>query len=147
MAGFVRDDGIEIDDDERRVDLAAVHRFLSEESYWAKGREFATVERLVREATRVVGAYDGSRQIGFARCFSDRVSLAWVADVYVEASHRGRGVGEDVVRVLIEGSQFAHIRWMLGTADAHAFYTKVGFGPPGPRLIERPRRDGDPPAA
>jgi GNAT superfamily N-acetyltransferase len=141
---LTRPDGVEIDDDVARVDIGAVHRFLATESYWAPGRDRETVERLVREATRVVGAYDGGRQVGFARCFSDRVTLAWVADVYVDASHRGRGIGEAVVRHLIEGSDFVGVRWMLGTADAHTFYAKLGFGPPSERILER-RRAQDPP--
>jgi GNAT superfamily N-acetyltransferase len=141
---LTRPDGVEIDDDVARVDIGAVHRFLATESYWAPGRDRETVERLVQEATRVVGAYDGGRQVGFARCFSDRVTLAWVADVYVDASHRGRGVGEAVVRHLIEGSDFVGVRWMLGTADAHTFYAKLGFGPPSERILER-RRAQDPP--
>jgi len=145
LAWFTRPDGVEIDDDPDRVDVGAVHRFLAEESYWAPGRDWATAERLVREATRVVGAYDADRQVGFARCFSDRVTLAWVADVYVDASHRRRRIGEDLVRHLIEESDFADIRWMLGTADAHSFYAKLGFGPPSERILERPRAAGDPP--
>ncbi|MEA2704215.1 MAG: hypothetical protein QOD63_2160 [Actinomycetota bacterium] len=146
MARITRPDGVELDDDVDRVDVGAVHRFLAEESYWAPGRDRATVERLIREATRIVGAYDAGRQVGFARCFSDRVTLAWLGDVYVEASHRGRGVGEAVVRFLIEGSDFPGIRWMLGTADAHTFYAKLGFGAPGERILERPRAAGDPAA-
>jgi GNAT superfamily N-acetyltransferase len=146
VARITRLDGVEIDDDVGRVDVDAVHRFLAEESYWAPGRDRVTVERLIREATRIVGAYDAGLQIGFARCFSDRVTLAWVADVYVEASHRGRGIGEAVVRFLIEGSDFAGVRWMLGTADAHTFYAKLGFGSPGERILERPRAAGDPSA-
>jgi predicted N-acetyltransferase YhbS len=142
---FARPDGVEIDDDAARVDVDAVHRFLAEESYWASGRDRATVLRLVREATRVVGAYDDGRQVGFARCFSDGVTLAWVGDVYVERSHRGRRIGEDVMRFLIEGSEFSDVRWMLGTADAHSFYAKFGFGPPSDRVLERPRAAGDPP--
>jgi GNAT superfamily N-acetyltransferase len=144
VARIHRPDGIEIDDDPERVDVTAVHRFLSEESYWGRGRDLATVRRLVGDATRIVAAYDRDRQIGFARCFSDRVSMAWIGDVYVEASHRGRRIGEDVVRFLIEGSGFAGIRWMLGTADAHTFYAKLGFGPPSDRILERPRAAGDP---
>jgi len=144
MSRITRPDGVQIDDDRRRVDIDAVHHFLSEESYWATGRDRSTVARLVAEATRLVGAYDAGRQIGFARCFSDRVTLAWVADVYVEGSHRGCGIGEGMVRLLIEGSDFAGIRWMLGTADAHTFYSKLGFGPPSERILERPRAAGDP---
>jgi GNAT superfamily N-acetyltransferase len=133
-----RPDGIEIDDDRARIDVDAVHRFISEQSYWAKGRDRATMVRLIDHATRVVGAYEDGRQIGFARCFSDEVTLAWVNDVYVESTHRGRRVGEDLVRQLIEGSAFPRIRWMLATRDAHSFYAKLGFGTPGPLVLERP---------
>ena len=143
---FVRADGIELDDDPARVDTGAVHRFLSEESYWARGRDLTAVTRLIAEATRVVGAYDGALQVGFARCISDRVSVAWIADVYVLSSHRGRRIGEDVIRQLIEGSTYSHVRWLLGTADAHSFNARLGFGPPSSRLMERPRLHGDPPA-
>ena len=54
-------DGLELDDDRARVDVDAVHRFLSEEAYWVRGRSRETIERLVRESTRVVAAYDATR--------------------------------------------------------------------------------------
>jgi GNAT superfamily N-acetyltransferase len=133
---------ITLSDDRELVDVDAVHRFLSEESYWAKGRDRETVARLIAEATRIVGAYDDGRQVGFARVVSDRVSLAWVGDVYVLAPYRGGGLGETLMRKLIEESGFAHIRWMLGTMDAHTFYARLGFGPPSERIMERPRAEG-----
>jgi GNAT superfamily N-acetyltransferase len=146
VATLLRPDGIVIDDDRARVDVDAVHRFLSEESYWAKGRDRETVARLIVEATRVVAAFDDGRQVGFARCFSDRVTTAWINDVYIESTHRGRRIGEDLVRWLIEGSEFPTIRWMLGTRDAHTFYAKLGFGVPGPLILERPPERLPPPA-
>src|SRR5207302_11509842 len=88
--------GIELDDDPQRIDIDAVHDFLANESYWATGRPRDTVERLVREAQRVVGLYDGERQIGFARAFTDGVSLVYLADVYVLPEYRGRGFGIDL---------------------------------------------------
>ena len=38
-------DGYELDDDPGRIDVAAVHRYLSEESYWAAGRPYELQER------------------------------------------------------------------------------------------------------
>ena len=76
-------DGLELDDDPARIDVEAVHRFISEESYWAPGRPYAVQERLVREATRVVGLYDGGIQIGFCRAVGDGVAVMYLADVYV----------------------------------------------------------------
>ena len=64
--------------DPQQVDLGAVHRYLSGESYWAKGRPRAEVERLVGEATRVVGIYHEGVQVGFCRAVSDRAAVAYV---------------------------------------------------------------------
>ncbi len=130
-------DGLELDDDPRRVDVDAVHAFLSQ-SYWAKGRPRGTVERLVRDAARVVGLYDGDRQVGFARTVSDGVSVAYLADVYVLPEYRGRGLGVELVREAVDNGPYAHVRWLLNTADAHGLYEKLGFGVPSERLMERP---------
>ena len=75
--------GYELDDDVARIDVDAVHRYLSEESYWAGGRPREVVEDLVRGPTRVVGLYHASDQVGFARVVSDGHTLAYLADVYV----------------------------------------------------------------
>jgi GNAT superfamily N-acetyltransferase len=127
----------ELDDDPARIDVDTVHRYLAEESYWAKGRPRDVVERLVREATRVVGLYLDGRQVGFARAVSDGVSVAYLADVFVLPEFRGRGLGVELVRETIERGPFARVRWLLHTRDAQKLYEKFGFGPPGERLLER----------
>jgi ribosomal protein S18 acetylase RimI-like enzyme len=132
-------DGIELDDDPSRIDVDAVHDFLANVSYWAKGRPRESVERLVREAERVVGLYDGSSQIGFARAFTDGVSLAYLADVYVLPEYRGRGLGIELVREMVENGPYQDLRWVLHTRDAHALYRKFRFGAPSERLMERYR--------
>ena len=134
-------EGLELDDDPARIDVAAVHDFLANQSYWAEGRPYDVVERLVREAQRVVGAYDGGRQVGFARAFTDGVSLVYLADVYVLPEYRGRGLGVELVREMVERGPHADIRWVLHTRDAHRLYGKFRFGGPSERLMERYRRD------
>lgn len=119
--------GFELDDDPARVDVWEVHRFLAEDSYWAKGRARDVVERLVREASRVVGLYAGDRQIGFARTVSDGVAFAYLADVYVLPEFRGQGLGIELVREAVESGPFSGCRWMLHTSDAHALYERFGF--------------------
>ncbi len=131
------DGGYELDDDPARIDVAAVHDYLANESYWARGRPLETVERLVREATRVVGLYGDGKQVGFARAFSDGVALAYLADVYVLPEHRGRGLGVELVREMVENGPLARVRWILHTEDAQGLYRKLGFGRPGERLMER----------
>jgi GNAT superfamily N-acetyltransferase len=132
--------GFEVDDDPGRIDVEAVHDFVSNHSYWAPGRPRDEQERLVREAQRVVGVYDGERQIGFARAVSDGASVTYLADVYVLPEYRGRGLGVELVREMIENGPYADKRWILHTADAHSLYAKFGFGAPSERVMERPRR-------
>lgn len=129
-------DGIELDDDRARVDVDAVHRFLSMEAYWAIGRPRAEVERLVRESARVVGLYDGERQVGFARTVTDGRSIAYLADVYVLSEYRGRGLGAELVRASVLDGPYERVRWVLHT-DTPAFYRAFGFGRPSERLMER----------
>jgi GNAT superfamily N-acetyltransferase len=130
--------GYELDDDPARVDVDAVHDYLANQSYWAVGRPRETVERLVREAARVVGLYHEGRQVGFARAFSDGVALAYLADVYVLPAHQGRGLGVELVREVVENGTLAASRWLLHTTDAHGLYRKLGFGAPSDKLMERP---------
>ena len=133
------DDGIELDDDASRVDLDAVHDYLANESYWAEGRPREVVERLLRDAQRVVGVYDGKRQVGFARAFTDGVSLVYLADVYILPGYRGRGLGVELVREIVENGPYADLRWVLHTRDAQTLYEKFLFGEPSERLMERMR--------
>lgn len=129
----------ELDDDPDRVDVDAVHRFLAEQSHWARGRTRATVERLVREAARVVGLYHAGRQVGFARAVTDDASFVYLADVYVLSEHRGEGLGAELVREMVELGPYAAQRWLLHTRDAHELYERVGFGCPPDTAMERPR--------
>jgi GNAT superfamily N-acetyltransferase len=130
-------DGYELDDDKERVDRAAVHRYLSEEAYWAKGRPRATQDRLIDEATRVVGLYKDGAQVGFCRAFSDRLAIAYLADVYVLPTHRGRGLGEALVREMVDGGELANVKWLLHTEDMHPLYRKLGFEEPNYKVLER----------
>ena len=131
--------GYELDDDPARVDVVAVHRYLSGESYWAFGRDYETQALYVREASRVVGLYHDGRQVGFCRAV-DAVGLnaVYLADVYVLAEHRGRGLGVELVAEMVERGPFAERAWFLHTRDAHELYRRFGFEAPSERLMERP---------
>jgi GNAT superfamily N-acetyltransferase len=136
--------GFELDDDRDRIDVDAVHDFLANHSYWARGRPRDVVERLVREATRVVGLYRGGEQVGFAREVSDGEVFSYLADVYVLPAHRGRGLGVELVREAVDGSPRRDLRWLLGTADANELYAKLGFGPVSSIMMERLPAAGNP---
>lgn len=84
-----------------------------------------------------MGLYHDGRQIGFCRAASDGISFAYLADVYVLSEYRGRGLGVELLREMIENGPYADRRWLLHTGDAHALYRKLGFGTPDSRLMER----------
>jgi GNAT superfamily N-acetyltransferase len=107
------------------------------------------VEKAARQSSLVVGAYHAGRQVGFMRVVSDRVSFAWVADVYVDAAHRGKGIARAMVRFAVEHDEHREVRkWVLRTRDAHGVYSALGFGPceePETFMELRPTRpDGSP---
>ena len=131
--------GFELDDDPARVDLDAIWAFLSTEAYWGRERSRDVVERQVAEASRVIGLYRDGQQLGFARVLSDG-RIAYLADVYVLAEHRGRGLGVELVREAVEQGPQRDLLWLLHTRDAHGLYERFGFGPPNDRLLERPSR-------
>ena len=132
--------GFELDDDPARVDLDAVWAFLSTEAYWGRERSRNEVQRQIGEASRVIGLYREGRQVGFARVLSDG-RIAYLADVYVLAEHRGRGLGVELVREAVDDGPQRDLRWLLHTRDAHGLYEKFGFGPPSDRVLERPPSD------
>jgi len=134
-------DGYELDDDPARIDREAVHRYLSEESYWAKGRTPEVQEALVDGAARVVGLYHDGAQVGFTRTLSDGHAQSYLADVYVLEEHRGRGLGVELVRFSVDEGPCASTKWFLHTEDAHDLYRKFGFAEPGPRALERWSRE------
>jgi GNAT superfamily N-acetyltransferase len=130
-------DGYELDDDPTRIDRDAVHRYLSEESYWAKGRSRYVMDALIDGAERVVGLYRAGSQIGFSRAVSDGHVQSYLADVYVLDEHRGRGLGVELVRFSVDEGPLAKTRWYLHTRDAHDLYRKLGFAEPSERVLER----------
>jgi GNAT superfamily N-acetyltransferase len=130
-------DGYELDDDPARIDRETVHRYLSEESYWARGRPREVQDELIDTAARVVGLYHDGRQIGFTRTLSDGHAQSYLADVYVLEEHRGRGLGVELVRFSVDEGSFADTKWFLHTADAHDLYRKFGFAEPGDKALER----------
>jgi GNAT superfamily N-acetyltransferase len=145
MAGMqrVRSDGLVLDDDRSRIDLAAVHAYLSGEAYWALGRGRAVMDELIETAARVAGLYDpaglrvGGLQVGFARAVSDGHTVSYLADVYVLEKYRGRGHGLELVRFVVDEGPIAATKWLLHTRDMHRLYAKLGFSEPDERAMER----------
>jgi GNAT superfamily N-acetyltransferase len=136
------DDDVEydIDDDPRRLDRAAVWRWLSTDAYWGRWRTRADIDAQFDGAWRVVGAYraDTGEQVGVARAVSDGIGFAYLADVMVATEHRGSGLGTRLVRAMIDDGPESRFRWVLFTGDAHGLYEKFGFAAPDATAMVRP---------
>lgn len=137
------DDDYELDDDASRVDVDALVTFLTTSAYWGRWRQRRDIEAQLASAWRVVGVYrgpgvEGGEMVGFARAVCDGVAFGYLADVYVDPEHRGRGLGLALVREMVDGNGADEFRWMLHTLDAHGLYAKLGFVTPGPDAMQRP---------
>lgn len=140
-----RDDGYWVSDNPDYLDPDRIHRWLSEESYWAQGRSLELVKRSIRESI-VIGCYtpEGT-QVGLCRWVTDSATFAWLCDVFVDAGHRGDGLGVFLVQSAMDHPAVQGIRLLLlGTRDAHGLYQRFGFGPASENLMER-RSNMNPP--
>lgn len=133
--------GFELDDDPARIDVGVVHGFLSSQADWALGWSFEEVERLVAEATMVIGVYRDEEMVGFSRTISDGHWLTYLADVFILPDYRGQGLGEELVRATVEDGPFRDLGWLLHAAEAHDLFAKFGFERRSPYLMERPPPD------
>ena len=109
------------------LDIAAIHQYLSVESYWAKGIPYATVQKSITHSL-CFGMYEAGKQIGLARLITDRTAFAYLCDVYVLPSHQGKGLGKWLMQTVHAHPDLQGLRrWMLATRDAHGLYAQFGW--------------------
>ena len=119
----------EISTDPTRLDRTMIHRFLSEESYWARRIPVEVVNRSIDHSLNF-GIYKKGAQIGFARVVTDRATFAFIRDVFILTDSRGRGLGTWLMEVVMEHPDLARLRRvMLATRDAAGLYERLGFQP------------------
>ena len=112
------------------MDIAAIHDFLSKESYWAIGIPLETVETSLKNSF-CVGVFDDKIQIGFARFITDYATFAYLADVYVLKEYRGKGLSKMLIKYIMDLEWTKGLRRMLlATLDAHSLYKRFGFQSP-----------------
>jgi N-acetylglutamate synthase-like GNAT family acetyltransferase len=128
--------------DKKKLDLNYVHSFLTQ-SYWAKGIPLQLVESSVRNSLSI-GIYTNDRQMGFARVITDYTTFAYLADVFIDESFRGKGLSKILMTFILSFEEFRFLRrFILATRDAHGLYSQFGFNPlKNPdRFMERPQPD------
>ncbi len=119
--------GYLISDDPLRVDVEAVHGYLTR-SYWAAGIPREVVARSL-ENSLCLGIYtEAGEQVGLIRVVTDSATFAYLCDVYVLESHRGRGLSKAAMALLTSHPRLQGLRrWHLLTQDAQGLYAQFGF--------------------
>jgi len=124
-----------ISTDNERLDLAIIHDFISNHSYWGRGRRIKTVQRSLDHSLNF-GIFKKDQQVGFARVVTDFATFAWIADVFILEEHRGQGLAKWLMKSILSHPELQGFRrWVLATRDAHELYRKFGF-----RELRRPER-------
>ena len=115
--------------DVAEIDRDQVHRWISEQSYWAPGRSRSRQDSAI-DGSRNFGVYDTdtSRQVAYARVITDGVTFAWLCDVFVDPAVRGHGIGKALITGILEECEPLGLRRIaLSTNDAHGLYSNLGF--------------------
>jgi GNAT superfamily N-acetyltransferase len=122
-------DGYCISTDKARLDLQAIHHFLSSQAYWSLHIPLSRVAK-ANEQSLTFGLYREDQQIGFARVISDFSTIAYLGDVYVLPEFRGRGLSKWLMQTIMDYPDLQGLRrWILSTADAHGLYSQFGWKP------------------
>jgi GNAT superfamily N-acetyltransferase len=133
-------DGYELDDDFGRLDFRTLERWLSR-TYWSPGIRLPEILKGARNSALNLGCYRDGAQVGYLRVASDRTRFAYIMDVYVDESHRKRGLARAMVDAAMAHPGLSDVYlWLLATRDAQPVYAKSGFGPlpePGNWMIIR----------
>ncbi|GGB18037.1 GNAT family N-acetyltransferase [Puia dinghuensis] len=124
----VYQDGFCISTDFDKLNLRAIHHFLSTEAYWCLNIPFEKVKKAAENSLNF-GLYDPrGQQIGYARVISDRSTIAYLGDVYVLPEFRGRGLSKWLIGTVMQHPELQGLRrWILLTGDAHGLYRQFGW--------------------
>ena len=119
-----------LSDERSRLNVDVIHRYLAEESYWARGAAREFIECAV-ENSFCIGAYtNAGEQIGLIRAVTDYATFAWICDVFVLEPHRRKGLAKAMVKAMLAHPRLSSLRrFTLGTRDAHGLYSQFGFTP------------------
>lgn len=123
----INDGEFKISTDVFKLDVNVIHKYLSEESYWAKGISKHVVEKAIANSL-CFGLFYKDEQIGFARLVTDKATFAYLADVFVLNDFRGRGLSKWLMQTIQAHPELQNLRrWILTTLDAHGLYEKFGW--------------------
>ncbi|MEO6721953.1 MAG: GNAT family N-acetyltransferase [Ferruginibacter sp.] len=113
--------------DKNKLDIAAIHDFLSKYSGWSDNIPFEKVKISIDNSLNF-GLFHNGKKIGFARVISDFSTIAYLGDIYVLENYRGKGLSKKLMEVVMTHPKLQELRrWILLTSTADWLYEKYGF--------------------
>lgn len=113
--------------DNHKLDVIAIHEFLSKHSGWSADIPFHKVKLSIENSLNF-GLFHKSKQIGFARVISDYSTIAYLCDVYILENYRGRSLSKKLMESVMTHPNLQGLRrWILLTSTADWLYEKYGF--------------------
>ena len=112
--------------DKALLNFEVIHQFLSQ-SYWSPNIPMEIVKRAAANSL-TFGVYQQEKQVGYARIISDYTTFAYLADVFILETHRGKGLSKWLMECIMQYPDLQGLRrWLLATKDAHGLYAQYGF--------------------
>ena len=122
-------EGFCISTEKARLDIKAIHHFLSTESYWCRNIPYSRVEEAIAHSLNF-GLYENEKQVGFSRVITDFSTVAYLGDVYILPVFRCKGLSKWLMQTVVEYPELQGLRrWILSTKDAHGLYGQFGWTP------------------
>lgn len=116
-----------ISTDKNKLDVAAIHTFLANETDWSNGIPLNTLKTSIENSLNF-GLYYKNKQIGYARIISDYPTIAYLGDVFVLKEYRGKGLSKWLINEIMNHPNLQGLRrWILLTDTAEWLYKKFGF--------------------
>lgn len=135
MVEYIKDKYV-ISTDKSKLDVEAIHAFLTTQAYWALHRPLEMVKKAI-ENSYCFGVFDQKKLVGFARLVTDYSTFAWLCDVFIIPEYRGQGLSKWLIECVINDTEVKKVsRFLLATRDAHELYRKYG----GYELLRNPER-------
>ena len=97
-------------------------------TYWADKRPAEQIRKSMDNSS-CYGVYldDEKKLVGFARVISDYATTYYLCDVIIDTSYQHMGLGTALVSYIESLPEYAGLRGILITRDAHNLYRKFGF--------------------
>ncbi|WP_308992446.1 GNAT family N-acetyltransferase [Mariniflexile litorale] len=113
--------------DKSKMDVSAIHDFLSKYSGWSDNIPFDRVKISIDNSLNF-GVFHEDNQIGFARVISDFSTIAYLGDIYVLKNYRRQGISKKLMDTIMAHPNLQGLRrWILLTSTADCLYEKYGF--------------------